>query len=284
MVKQRRKICTLLVIAGLFTSLAVAKSIEKNIKVTLFEKRVQDLSFSGLNVVFYVNITNTSSKPAYLFRYDYRFEVNEREYLSLHTDLEKSVKIDPQKNTIISIPVKITYEHLFQAIKGLEEEDKAVCYLAGGLTFIDRKRRVERIPFAFSADFPILKEPEIEFLTLEVKDLTIGGADLVFKVLFKNNNDFELLVDKLNYRIKLGEILISEGVVTGDKNVEGKGRKAFSFPLLFNFFEVGREVYDILRQPSSVCHFSGEADVMTAWGRVKIPFKKTEIITFSKAS
>lgn len=284
MIKQRKAICIFLAIVGIFISLATAKTLGRSLKVSLLEKRVQDLNFSGLSLIFYMSITNSSSKPAYLVRYDYRFEVNGKGYLNLLTNLEEDMKIGGKETIVISLPIKITYDLLFQAIEGIEKEDKAVCYIAGGLTFSDGKKTIERIPFAFSGDFPILKQPEIEFIAFEVKDLTIGGADLVFKVLFKNKNGFELLVDKLSYSIELGEIPIDQGVVRGDKNIEGNGRKIFTFPFLFSFFEIGKEVYDILRKPSSVCRFSGEAEVRTAWGRLKIPFEKTEIITFSKTS
>ena len=281
-IRQKTKLCLLLVICLGCFPLVSAKQLSRTVKATLLEKKVQNLSFSGLNLVFYVNITNSSSKPAYLIRYDYRFEVNQTEYLSLHKNVSGTFKIDPKKSTVISLPVKISYENLFQAIEGIEENDKANCYLAGGLTFSDGKKKVERISIAFSGDFPILKEPEIEFHAFEIKDLTIGGADLELKVIFKNKNGFELLVDKLKYKIKLGDISINEGSVSGNKNVDGKGSRVFSFPILFSFFEVGKEVYDILRQRSSMCYFSGEAEVKTAWGRVKIPIDIAEVITFSR--
>ena len=284
MTAQRKKICLLLILIAGLTSIAAAKPLRKTLQVSPLEKRVQDLSFSSLTVVFYANIVNESSKPAYLVRYDYRFEVNDREYLNLQTDVEGGMKIDPEKNTAISLPVKITYENLFRALEGIEGEDKANCYLSGGLTFSDGRKQVERFPIAFSADFPLLKEPEVEFLSFKIRDLTIGGADLELKVLFTNRNGFELLVDKLTYIIKLGEVPINEGVVTGNKNVEGRGKKVFTFPMLFNFFEVGKEVYSTLRQPSALCHFSGEVEVMTAWGRWKIPLEKTEKVSFSRGS
>ncbi|MFQ6069721.1 MAG: LEA type 2 family protein [Candidatus Aminicenantales bacterium] len=261
-----------------------ARPLSKIIQVSLRERKVQDLSFSGLELVFYVNIANTSNRPVYLFRYDYRFEVNDQEYLKVIEDVDGALKIDPKKTTVISLPIRITYQNLFQAVEGIEGEDRAVCYLNGGLTFTDGKKQFERFPVAFSADFPLLKQPEIEFLSFQIKNLTIGGADVMFEVLFKNRNNFELLVDRLNYRIELGGSLLDEGTVSGNKNIEGKGSRRFSFPMLFNFFEVGSEVYDKLRQQSSECRFSGEAEVMTAWGRVRIPFEKSGLIFFSRAS
>lgn len=281
---MKKKIGVPLVLFGIFTSLAAAKSIKDSLSISLEEKRVQDLNFSGLSLVFYLNIANSSSKPFYISSYDYRLVTNGREYLSLKTVLENKIEIDAKSSSLISLPLKITYDLLFQNVKGIEEEDKAFCYLAGGLTFSGKGKKEERLPFAFSAEFPILKKPEIEFIALQVKDLTIGGADLIFKVRFTNKNSFELLVDKISYNLSLGGKPIGKGQIWGDKNIEKKGGKVFSLPLLLNFFEVGKEVYNILHQPSSICQLSGDIEVTTIWGRIIIPFEKREKIPISKAS
>jgi len=285
MVKQIKKIYILLILTGMLASFTSAASLKDSLTISLQEKRVQDLDFAGLSLIFYLTITNSSSKLVYLAGYDYRLMINGSEYIQLNTVLEEQIEMEAQGATLISLPLKITNDLLFKTIQGIEGEDKAACYLSGGLTFSEKRKKEERIPFAFTAEFPILKKPEIEFISLEVNDLTIGGADLTFKVKLKNKNGFELLVDRLKYRLSLGDRPIGEErIVWGDKNIEKKGEKVFSLPILLNFFEVGKEVYDILHQPSVVCQISGEADVTTSWGRIKLPFEKRGKITLTKGS
>jgi LEA14-like dessication related protein len=284
MARLKKMFLILLMTIGILTPYSQAKSLKDSLTISLKEKRVQDLNFTGLSLIFYLNIANSSSKPAYLSSYDYRLVVKESEYIQLNTVLEEKIKIEAQGATLISLPLKITNDHLFKTIEGIEEEDKAGCYLSGGFIFSENKKKEERIPFAFTAEFPILKEPEIEFLSLRVNDLTIGGADLAFKVKFKNKNGFDLLVDRLRYQLSLEGRPIGEGMVWGDKNIDKKGEKVFSLPFLLNFFEVGKEVYNILHQPSVLCQISGEAEVTTSWGRIKLPFEKRGQITLSKAS
>jgi len=270
---------------GMLASLTLASSLKDSLTISLQEKRVEDLNFSGLSLIFYLKITNSSSKLVYLAGYDYRLVINGHEYIQLNTVLEENIEIEPQAFTLISLPLKITNDLLFKAIRGIQEEDKAGCYLSGGLVFSEKRKKEERIPFAFNAEFPILKEPEIEFISLNINDLTIGGADLTFEVKFKNQNGFELLVDRLKYRLSLQDRpLGEERIVWGDKNIEKKGEKVFSLPILLNFFEVGQELYDILHQPSAVCQISGEAEVTTSWGRIKLPFQKRGEITLSRES
>ncbi len=103
-----------------------------------------------------------------------------------------------------------------------------------------------------------------------------------FEVRFKNRNGFELLVDRISYHIELGEYQIGEGEISGDKNINSHSEKDFSLPLLLNFFEVSKDVYQLLHQTSSLCHFFGELKVRTIWGALNIPFDEKVEVSISR--
>lgn len=280
---MKKKICLLpIVFFWIFAGFVFPRSLTQDLKITLEEKQIQDLSLSGLSLVFYVKITNSSGSIYYLSGYDYQFVVNQREYIRLAAPMENEIRIDASSDTLLSFPLKITYAHLFQALERIEKEDKALCYLAGTMRFSDGRKEKGKLYFAFSGEFPIFKNPDIECLSLDVNDLTIGGADLSFEVRFKNRNGFELFVDSIRYALQLGEKPIGEGKISGDKNIKSHIDKVFSLPLLLNFFEVGKDVYNILHQPSALCRFSGEIKVRTVWGSLNIPFDKMERVSISR--
>jgi len=266
-----------------FASSALPISLREDLSISLEEKKIKDLSDSGLLLVFYVNISNSSSSPYYLSSYDYRFVVNQKEYFRLSKSLEEYIRIEARGKTLLSFPLKITYGHLFRIVEGIENENKAQCYLTGAMNFSDGRKEKGRLPFAFSGEFPIFKKPEIEFLTLQVKEMTIGGADISFKMSFKNSNAFELLVDRIRYGFHLAGKSVGEGIISGDKNIESGEIKVFSIPFLLSFFEVGKEVYTQLLQPSAPCRFFGDIEVRTAWGYIKIPFDKSDKVTISRS-
>jgi LEA14-like dessication related protein len=280
----RKKIWLSLVYIFIFTAAAVSASSEQELKISLKETAVKDFNLSGLSLVFFLTISNSSSSPCFLSGYDYRFVVNQKEYFHLANSLEGGIEIEAKKDNLISFPLKISYANLFAAVAGIEKEDKAHCYFSGTMIFTDGKKEMERFPFAFSAEFPIFKKPEVEFHSLKVKDLTIGGADLDFELSFKNSNSYELFIDNISYIFDLGEKRVGEGTIRGDKNVEGRGEKAFSLPFLFNFFDVGKEVYYTLHQASASCRLRGEIEVRTVWGNLKIPFDKRGNVPVSKVS
>ncbi|MGB2763144.1 MAG: LEA type 2 family protein [Candidatus Aminicenantaceae bacterium] len=283
-VKRLRRICLFLTILCVFSSLALSRSWREDLSITLKKNGIKDFDISGLTLIFYVNISNSSSSAYYLTGYNYRIMVKEKEYFRKKTPLNKEIKIGPKKNTLLSFPLKVTYAHLFNSVEGIEQEDEAQCFFTGTMTFSDGRKEKGVIRFSFSGEFPIFKLPEVEFHSLQVHDLTIGGADLSYELSFKNNNVFELLVERINFKFHLGTRPISNGVISRNENIKSRGKKIYSFPLLLNFFDVGKEIYDILHQSSALSRFSGEIIVKTMWGRVKIPFDKSQKVTISRSS
>mgnify|MGYP001085784065 CR=1 FL=1 len=278
-----RSVLLLLFLFVFFASTSAA-SLKKDLSISLVDRKIQDMSGQGFILLFNLSLSNSSSSLCYLDRYDYRVVVHHVEYLNLETSLDRPIEIAAKGMTLISIPLKITYSLLFQSVKGIEDQDKVFCYITGGLVFRDERSKNERIPFTFSGEFPIFKDPEIEIRFLQVKDLSIGGADLSLDVIFKNKNVFDLLVDSIGYELALGERPVGKGEIGGDKNIEARAEKAFSLPLLLEFFEVGKEAYEILQQPRVPCRFLGEMEVTTVWGRMVIHFDKSEMISPLRAN
>jgi LEA14-like dessication related protein len=279
-----RRLCVLLTLICGLSAAVFSFSLKDDITIILREKQVQNLDSTGLNLVFYVTIKNSSSRVYYLSGYSYRFVVEQTEYLRLQTALDSRLKVSASEETLIALPIKITYEHLFGTVDGIQTRDKALCYIMGELAFADEKRERGRLPFSFSGEFPIFSNPLVELIALNINMLTIGGSDLNFEIKLKNTNGFELLVERVSYRISVGNRPIGDGNIGGDKSIPARGEKAFQLPMLLNFFEVGKDVYAFLQQDRAPCRFSGEIEIHTVWGRIRIPFDQTDEVSVRKSS
>jgi len=269
-----------LFIVSVHTSLSA--TITKDLIITVRDKRIRDFSLDGLTIVFYVNIANTSSREYFLSGYEYRFNINQIEYLQLQTELDDGLEIEAKGETLVAFPVKITYKNLFATIPEIENELHATCNLVGWARFSDGRRERGRAALAFTGDFPIFWKPEIQLSGLRVNTLTIGGADILFQVKFKNKNRFELMVNRINYTLSLAGYEIEEGTISGDKNIDKQGEKLFTLPVLLDFFEVGKEVYDVLDKPSTQTRFIGAMEIQTVWGRLTIPFDEQEVLPITR--
>lgn len=260
------------------------QAITTEIQVELREKRVPDLTQEGLSIKFYLGLSNVSAAPQSLIRYRYRAYVDETEYLALDVPLEEPIPVAAKDRTSIVLPLRITYSNLFAAIPGVQGRDQAACLLVGDLVFQDERRREKRVPISLSADFPVFRGLDIHILPIEARGLTIGGVEAIFKAAIMNPNGFPVKLGGFRYRLDLVGKTVSSGRTAEGVTVEGRREKEFSVPLLLDFFELGRELYDGLMQPPVAIRISGTIEMETPWGTFPVALDKSDRAPVRKPS
>ena len=271
---MRRRWYIGIVMLAAVSALVSALALENDIKIALEEKRVESLSPEGLDLVFYIRLDNVSSRDYSLIGYNYRFVIQEQEYFRLpERSLERALPLNRGSREMIRLPVRITYDHLFRSITGVRDAVSVNCYIMGEMVFARGRRRGGSVPFAFSAAFPIFRAPTVAVHSIKARALTIGGADLEVELKVVNPNGFSLDMDDLEYDLKLGGHPLQQGRVRSSDPVPASSEHILSIPLLFNFYEVGKDVYALLQQESVSCQVTGTLFVRTEWERLSLPFE-----------
>lgn len=270
--------CLAVLMAGALPATAAAAKDE--VTLTLKEKVIKNLSSSGLVLAFHVAVGNPSSGPRRLVRYRYRVRIDQQEYINTTVALDEPLTVPPGGETLIALPVKITYELLRQALGPIEGQ--ALCDIVGDMSFLNERNKEQRAPFAYSGEFPIFQDPEVDWLPLEVVDLTVGGADVVFHPRFKNFNGYDLIVDTIDYELSFSGLRVLEGSIPGDKSLPRTGDKTFAVPFLVDFFEAGEDVRGGFAKDEFPCRFTGRVEIASVWGRLVIGFDKTQPIRLDK--
>ncbi len=273
---------------GLLSALALmltaagtaAPPAKKNIGVSLERKEIREMDSSGLTLVFFLELANSSRTDYSFSEYDYRVVVEGMDYFALKTSLESPIPVERESATRISLPVKITYADLFERVPMAAGLPKASCYVTGLMIFTDSRGRPEKIPFAFSGDFPIFQDLEVEIKPLDIKTLTIGGAEFTLSFSLRNRNGFGLTLGKLAYRLEVEGRAIAEGIIAGGKTIGSQAELTLSLPLMLDFFEVGREVFDIFQKPSAAGRLSCDSRFESTWGVFNLSLAKAADIPF----
>ncbi len=259
------------VAAGLAGLLGLALPLAaRDVTVVLKEKRIHDLRGTGLVLAFHLEVANSAAEPVDLVRYKYRVAIGGKEYLNLEVPLDAPLRIAGGDRTLLALPVKITYALLQAAVGPLG--DRASCELVGELFFRNARGRDERVPVALTGEFPIFQEPVLSFRPLRVKGLTVGGAEFVFEASFANANPYELIVERLSYRLDFGGTTVQSGDVEGEKSFPARGERPIILAFLLDFFEVGKPVYEMLQKDALPVRFSGQVEIASVWGPFVIPF------------
>lgn len=262
-------ICLILLLTGQ----AVAAA-GKELEVTLQEKKIQELTADGLTLSFLVRVENRSEKPYLISSYQYRVLVNQKEYFTRNTTLEnEQLEIKPGEPVIINFPVRLSYQYLKPFLT--ENQKQATCQVSGQLFFVSEKKKVEKIPFEWSMSFPIFKLPQLKFWPLQVKALTLGGAEFNFVFSLFNENAYEVLVQDINLELTLAGKVIFHGKLAGDKTLGAGQEKTFPLSLMLDFFEQGRELRDELEKEKPEFKLKALVTADSAWGVFSFVLEKT---------
>lgn len=248
----------------------------KNLQVVLQDKRISDLSPSGLTLSFIASVENVSEKKFYLVSYRYQVLINEREYVRPEVSLEEPIDILPARKTTLNFPVKIDYEYITPLLAANQKQ--ATCRVSGEISFQDERQNTEKIPFNFFMNFPIFKLPQVDFLPLLVKDLTLGGAEFNFRFRISNENPYDLLIQKLRLELMLEGRSIFRGEIAGDNTLGSAENKVISLPLILDFFELGREVRDSLEKESTPFTLRATFEADSAWGWLTFSVEKKDSV------
>jgi len=259
-----------------------AAGAKDEVTLALREKVIKNLSSSGLVLAFHVAVVNPASTPRQLVRYRYRVRIDQKEYINTEVTLDAPLVVPPDGETLIALPVKITYDLLRQAVGPIEGQ--ALCDIVGDMFFLNERNKEQKAPFAYSGEFPIFKDPEVDLLPLEVLDLTVGGADVVFHPRFKNFNGYDLVVDVIDFELSFSGHEVLSGSIPGDKSLPRTGEKAFALPFLVDFFEAGEDVRQGFAKDEFPCRFTGRIEIASVWGRLAIRFDRAQELRLSKKS
>jgi LEA14-like dessication related protein len=278
---SRRRVLAAGLAVAAFGALGLGAAARDEVTVTLKDKVIKDLSSKGLTLAFHLNLANPAETPRELTRYRYRVTINQKPFLDMTVALDAPLPVPPKGETLVALPVKVSYDLLTAAVGPIEE--KAVCDLVGDLYFLTERKKEQRVPIAFSGEFPIFKDPEVEWLPLKVNDLTVGGADVVFRPLFRNPNPYDLLVDRVRFRLFFGEDEAISGDIPGDKSLPRTGEKAFALPFLLDFFESGERLRESFQKDELPCRFEGEIEIASVWGRLLVRFDERRGLRLEKS-
>ncbi len=270
-------------LAGLLFLLPLAPAAQRSdVEITVRERRIDQPGLESATLVFVLDVRNASAAALSLARADYRVIIGSTEYIRNETDIDPAIPVPARETTQIAFPVKFTYSSVIQKVAEAQGRDRLDCNLVGGLTFRDERKRERRVPVAFSGDFPVFRGFDVRILPFEARDLTLGGADITFRAALINPNGFEIRPERVNYKVLVADKIIAEGTLTGTDSIPARGQVDFGLPLLLDFFEVGREVFQALDNPPASVRLQGQVEALWDWGTVLLPFDRTEKVAVQK--
>ncbi|MET0067298.1 MAG: LEA type 2 family protein [Candidatus Thiodiazotropha sp.] len=211
--------------------------------------RVEGLSLTGLDmngvdIRFDVQVDNPNPVVIALKGLDYDLKLFGSSFLQ--GDQPMAMNLAAKGRTRVQLPVRLGFKQLLSSYEQLRNAREVSYALDLGMGFeVPLLGRV-RVPVTYRGRYPIPEMPELSLRSLDVQRITLSGARLLLQLEVDNPNDFSLLLDQLDYRLKLNGYNAGGGLTDQVIRVDKSGKGTLTLPLDLDFAQAGQGLYSAL--------------------------------------
>ncbi|MCU7917813.1 MAG: LEA type 2 family protein [Candidatus Thiodiazotropha sp. (ex Epidulcina cf. delphinae)] len=212
--------------------------------------KVTGLDFEGVDLAFDLKVDNPNPFSINLAGLDYDLKLLDSSLV--RGEQPMGLSLAASGNSQVKVPLRLGFQQLMSTYQQLKRVDRASYRLDLGLGFdIPVLGRV-RIPVNYAGDFPLPKMPDIKVRSLDVRQLTMNGAKLLLQLEVDNPNSFSLLLERLNYNLKLNGFALGKGLLNQPLDIKRNGSGVMNLPLSLDFMQAGMGLYSALLSKSGI--------------------------------
>ena len=216
-------------------------------EVRIAATEVQDLSFSGLTLLFDVEVENPNPIGIQLSGYDYDLQIEGNPFLS--GEVQDKVEIAARDCSIMPLPVELGFEEIVQTIGALAAEDgkeEAAYRFTSGFSFDLPVLGRVRLPVQTEGTFPILRIPRLQILGLSLDEISLSGARLALDFELTNRNNFKIFIESLEYRFQVEGRDWASGMRQERVRIPEYDSARMTIPIELDFQALGRGLYQMI--------------------------------------
>jgi LEA14-like dessication related protein len=266
----------MLLLAGCATLEQVGQALEgQKPTASVQGLRLTGLDMSGVDLTFDVQVDNPNPVGISLAGLDYDLKLLGSSFLQ--GDQPMGMKLRANGSSQVQVPVRLGFQQLVDSYRQLKGAKQVGYELDLGMGFeVPLLGRV-RVPVSYQGEFPIPEMPAVTLRSLDVEQLTLSGAKLLLQLEVDNPNNFSVLLDRLNYNLKLNGYDVGGGLVKKGVNIQQEGRGTVSLPLSLDFAQAGMGLYKALLGKGVRYDLSGSMNASSSnpmLERFRIPLDK----------
>jgi LEA14-like dessication related protein len=141
------------------------------------------------------------------------------------------------------------------------------------------------IAFVISASFgcstvaeQILEKPNVTLQQVNVREIGVSGATVIFNVLVDNPNPFGINLRQLTYDVEIGGRALTSGVMDKGIRIEAKEKSLVEIPIPVRFSDVFASALDVMKNGTRTYRVRGSA----SFGPFSIPFDESGELKFKR--
>lgn len=235
--------------------------------------QLKDIDLTAATLLFDVELKNPYSVPLPLVNVDYGLASRETAFLSGKADLQGSVPAGGTKT--VSVPAAVTYSKLLNALKGVKL-GSVVPYKADlGLSVDVPAAGPLRLPLSKEGQLPVPAPPDVQVEQIQWQKLTLDSAGGTVKLRVANRNEFPVELGKFAYGLALGEVEVARSSIAKPLALAANGGAgSIEIPISFSPKSAGLAVFRMLTGSGSGYKLTGDMNVQTPFGPMRLPVEK----------
>lgn len=257
-------------------SLQQLASVEKP-SVSLDNYRISSLSLKEAEVTFDIKFDNPNPIALNLESYSYQFNIEDNSFLK---GTQKSdTQIGANADQIIQLPVRFTYQELFESVKAVVNKDEIAYTFGADLNLDLPLLGLINIPVEQTGTLPVIKLPSLSVKGLNVKKLSFSSADLELDVSINNPNAFGINLENVDYNLEINGLTSISGALKQAFQIEKGSTETVKIPISINLLQLGMSAYQAISNKENFEYtISGSALVDT-----DLPVFKSSAFNFDKS-
>jgi len=237
---------------------------------------LKEFAFDEATLLFRFKINNPNPIGMSIDRIDYQLDLNGAQFVK--GDLDQGVALTASGVAPLEFPITIRYFEFFKSIRDFIKSNEIQYNLSGSMRIGPFD-----VPYQTSGKLPVPKLPDISLKQVQIDQISLMGATLLFTLSLKNQNAFTLQPQAINYDISLAETSFASGKATQINSVGSGDESLIQLPVTVNFLDLGKSAYHLLTGSSSSYQLSGNLEMNVSKAGIKIfPFKKQGNITLKR--
>jgi len=273
----------LLILTGMTVSLPSCSSVRDLMKsvqirpptVEVESTRLTRLTFSGLDLLFDLKISNPNKVGLKLSGFNYELLINNSSFIA--GEQTRGLEIAAQGDSIVQLPMNVEYKRLFETFQSLIKEERSSYDLRCVFSFNVPVLGDVSVPVSKEGEFPVLRFPKIAFNALRIVRLGLTTATLELNIFLSNPNPIGMSVEDLAYALSINGHMWASGSEMETAAIPSNGGGILRVPIDIKVLEVGRSAYALIEQGESASYqlvgAVGFSTTLPIMGHTDLPFE-----------
>ncbi|MFK7929226.1 MAG: LEA type 2 family protein [Myxococcota bacterium] len=231
--------------------------------------------WNGVDSDFVLKVSNPNPVGVKLARWGWDLDVAGLDFLNGTAD--DGTALEASAESELKIPTRLVFADLIKTAKAASGQGE-VPYKLGGTMGFNTPLGVVDVPFTREGNLPTLQKPGIKVQNLRVEKLDIlkGRVNLALDLGVTNKGGGTLSLSDANYKLKLGDKQVADGILTEFASVGAGESKTVSIPVGLNLVDLGSGVVKALKNKSPVpVNFGADLKVGTPLGVLPLSVNET---------